>query len=52
VERAGAAQALCEVIHNIGMTQFETLLPYILQKAQDPNKSIKEGYIGMFIFFP
>ena len=33
VERAGAAQALCEVIFNIGILQFEGLLPYILQNA-------------------
>lgn len=40
------------MIYNIGIEEFEKYLPLILKNSQHENKAIKEGYIGMFLFFP
>ena len=36
----------------MGIPYFEKLLPSILQNTLDPRITVKEGYIGMFVYFP
>ena len=52
VQRGGAAQSLCEVVFNVGIEEFEKYFPFFLKNTQHENRSIKEGYIGLFVFFP
>jgi len=52
VERAGAAQALCEVIGALGVGRLETLLPDILANCMHPKAHVREGYIQLFVFLP
>lgn len=52
VQRGGAAQSLCEVVFNVGLEEFEKYFGFFLKNTQNENRNIKEGYIGLFVFFP
>mmetsp|Transcript_38682 Transcript_38682/g.62654 ORF Transcript_38682/g.62654 Transcript_38682/m.62654 type:complete len:1156 (-) Transcript_38682:392-3859(-) len=52
VERSGAAQGLSEVISAVGIHRFDALLPDILSNMSNPKASVREGYLGLFVFLP
>lgn len=59
VERAGAAQALSEIISAQGVGRLKEVLPEILDQIMGnsnekslSNKNIREGYLQMFIYLP
>jgi len=53
VQRSGAGQSLAHVLYTLGNERTQELMPFILEQSQRPDSPIhREGFIGMFAFFP
>lgn len=50
VERAGSAQGLAETYGQMGQEYFNYILPLLIEKQQNNNPRIKEGYLGIFMY--
>lgn len=51
-DRLGSAQALSEVLSELGTQRLEETLPTILQNVASPKPAIREGFMSLFIFLP
>lgn len=52
VERSGAAQGLSEVLAGLDKTRLESLLPEVLANINHVKPTVREGFVGIFIFLP
>lgn len=51
-DRWGVAQGLSEVIHGLGISKLEELLPYIVKSCSSPKPHIRQSFIPLLLFLP
>lgn len=52
VQKSGAAQAYAEILESFGESFIEKNLPFIINKVQEGDNIVKEGYLSIFVFLP
>lgn len=50
--RWGTAQGLSEVLHGLGTTKLDELLPEIVANCQSPMGHIRQGFVPMLLLLP
>ena len=52
VQRSGAAQAYAEILVSFGDNYIDKHLSRLINKIQDGDHIVKEGYLSIFVFLP